>query len=88
MPDRDQFLAEFLRLEGPGDQDDFVCARHTNSSQPADTPATFRCLDCDGVELLCHACAVTLHAQSPLHRIEVCFDVNGFYFNAYIWVFL
>ncbi|KAG1775873.1 hypothetical protein EV702DRAFT_972290, partial [Suillus placidus] len=30
----------------------------------------YRCRDCFGVEMLCHACILQWHAHNPLHRVE------------------
>ncbi|KAG2138440.1 uncharacterized protein EDB93DRAFT_1242126 [Suillus bovinus] len=34
-------------------------------------PLLYRCRDCFGAEMVCHACVLQWHAHSPLHRIEL-----------------
>lgn len=34
----------------------------------------YRCLDCDGLELLCKDCTMVTHLRAGLHRIEVRID--------------
>ncbi|KAL0945679.1 hypothetical protein HGRIS_014830 [Hohenbuehelia grisea] len=49
MPLRDEYLQEFMRLEGPGDSDLLACsycAQQDGSTQQE--PAIFRCHDCIG----------------------------------------
>ncbi|KAF8065143.1 hypothetical protein FPV67DRAFT_1419520 [Lyophyllum atratum] len=65
LADRDQYLAEFLRLEGRGGHPD-TCPRHSGE----ECHASYRCIDCFGGELLCQPCMVSTHGTSPLHRIE------------------
>lgn len=63
---RQEYLDEFLRLDGLGDiEDEPVCASCTV------LPGIYRCKDCFGGQLHCGACAVQLHRLLPLHRIEV-----------------
>ncbi|KAJ7876464.1 hypothetical protein B0H14DRAFT_2568179 [Mycena olivaceomarginata] len=68
-PLQDEYLAEFIRLEGRGD----VCLTHCStcpSSAPRETPH-YRCQDCDIPDLFCKDCIVKAHASHPLDRIEV-----------------
>ncbi|KAF8066636.1 hypothetical protein FPV67DRAFT_1417508 [Lyophyllum atratum] len=67
LPDRDLYLAEFLRLEGRGDHPD-ICPGHTETSELHH--ASYRCVDCAGGHLLCQVCMVSTHRHNPLHEIE------------------
>ena len=65
VDERETFLSEFLRLE----------SRDTNRPLCAEClteVGIYRCLDCDGQELLCCSCILTGHRRNGLHRIEVC----------------
>ncbi|OCH90158.1 hypothetical protein OBBRIDRAFT_812834 [Obba rivulosa] len=54
-----------IRLEGRGDCWRDLCRRcHTN-------PATYRCEDCQDLELYCKGCSLDLHSHSPLHRLKM-----------------
>jgi hypothetical protein len=66
MNDRDMFLLEFLRHEGRGDYASATVCWRCGLGVPQ-----FRCIDCLGTELYCKDCIVTLHAQNPVHRIQV-----------------
>ncbi|KAG2090914.1 uncharacterized protein F5147DRAFT_748193 [Suillus discolor] len=37
----------------------------------------FHCKDCFGTELYCHTCVVTMHAKTPVHRVQ---EWTGLYF--------
>lgn len=63
---RDEFLEEFLRLEGRGDYIDEMCAICLKES------GVYRCQSCMGKQLLCRGCVVQTHLFNPLHVIEVC----------------
>ncbi|KAJ7449011.1 hypothetical protein FB451DRAFT_1102933, partial [Mycena latifolia] len=66
-----EFLAEFLRLEGRGDHSP-TCAACLLK------PGDHRCVDClGGGELLCAGCTVEAHRRLPFHRIQ---HWNGFMF--------
>lgn len=65
MKDREQFLSEFLRLEGK-DPTAITCAQCRQEGI-----ALFRCQDCEGLELLCRECIRDAHKRNGLHRIEV-----------------
>lgn len=66
IPDIDGCLQELLRLEGRGDHMvDTVCAQ-CETGEPV-----YRCSDCFSPELYCSECVVSIHARSPLHRIQV-----------------
>ncbi|KAJ7824741.1 hypothetical protein B0H14DRAFT_3088701 [Mycena olivaceomarginata] len=67
----DEYLREFIRLEGRGD----VCVTHCPTcpvSAPRETPH-YRCIDCDIPDVFCADCCVRAHASHPLDRIE-CWD--------------
>ncbi|KAG6914738.1 hypothetical protein DXG01_015688 [Tephrocybe rancida] len=71
LPDREIFLAEFLRREGRGNHTYNICPLdHTNNH--VNYEAHYRCLDCTGGggALLCKHCMVELHRWNPLHRIK------------------
>jgi hypothetical protein len=87
---RDEYLDEFIRLEGRGDFNQEhcpSCKRAANSSpfqdlfdpQPELGIPTIRCKDCFGGELVCEGCCVRDHLHNPLHMIEVCFRIPLFY---------
>ncbi|KAJ7481682.1 hypothetical protein FB451DRAFT_1444162 [Mycena latifolia] len=61
---RDEFVAEFLRLDGCGDASEAACPG-CSSGVP-----TIRCLRCYGEQLYCVDCCVEQHANHPLHVIE------------------
>ncbi|KAK7039759.1 CxC2 domain-containing protein [Favolaschia claudopus] len=61
---RDEYLREFLRLDGCGDASTEICAG-CDAAEPS-----FRCKDCFGELLYCRACCVDMHKRNPLHRIE------------------
>ncbi|KAJ7754133.1 hypothetical protein B0H14DRAFT_2405084 [Mycena olivaceomarginata] len=68
-PLQDEYLAEFVRLNGRGD----VCLTHCPTclpSAPRETPH-YRCVDCDIPDLFCKSCIVRAHASHPLDRIEL-----------------
>lgn len=63
-------MREILRLEGRGDH----C--QSNICPLCDTSdALYRCSDCFGGELYCKDCVVYLHARTPLHRLQVRFQL-------------
>ncbi|KAG1793209.1 uncharacterized protein HD556DRAFT_1432380 [Suillus plorans] len=63
---------ELLRHEGRGDYIHDTICRSCYSGTPH-----FRCKDCFGTELYCHTCVVTMHAKTPVHRIQ---EWTGLYF--------
>lgn len=63
---KDFFLAEMLRLEGFRGKD--VCCAACLKTGPDLT----RCDECEGGELFCGPCCVTMHIRLPYHRIKVC----------------
>ncbi|KAJ6493371.1 hypothetical protein C8R45DRAFT_1053016 [Mycena sanguinolenta] len=72
---QDEYLAEFIHLEGRGD----VCNTHCPTC-PADAPREmprFRCMDCDTPDLFCLDCCVHAHASHLLDRIE-CWEGGRF----------
>ncbi|KAI0038809.1 hypothetical protein FA95DRAFT_1505012 [Auriscalpium vulgare] len=73
IPHRDEYLDGLLLLEGRGQYE---------SDSPCRTckerPATIRCRDCAGFELLCVECSVALHARCPFHWTEAW---NGTFFE-------
>lgn len=66
---RDEYLAEFLRLEGRGDYTEDYCTSCPVGSQAA-TPK-YRCRDCFSMRLVCTDCCRDAHKENPLHVIEV-----------------
>ncbi|KAK7027866.1 CxC2 domain-containing protein [Favolaschia claudopus] len=64
-PLRDEYLQEFLRLDGCGDASEESCPG-CKTAIP-----TVRCLDCHDDALYCAGCCKAAHACHPLHRIEV-----------------
>jgi len=63
---REQFLSKFLRIEGS------TSARSRCAHcKEIEEDAGYRCLDCDGLELLCKRCIIATHRRSGLHIIEV-----------------
>ncbi|KAJ7817572.1 hypothetical protein B0H13DRAFT_2379555 [Mycena leptocephala] len=68
VPLIDQYLAEFLRLEGKGcvaREWCPACLRETRAANPE-----YRCMDCFFPDLLCAECCVKKHKDHPLDRIE------------------
>lgn len=67
-PHRDQYLREFVRLDGRGD-----AAEECTSciDRKAAKTGVIRCRDCFGEGLVCADCCVRTHAENPLHAIEV-----------------
>ncbi|KAJ7018016.1 hypothetical protein C8F04DRAFT_1278419 [Mycena alexandri] len=68
VPVVDEYLAEFLRLEGKG----FVarewcpaCPKKKRVANPE-----YRCIDCFSPDVLCSGCCVARHKTHPLDRIE------------------
>jgi hypothetical protein len=64
LPWKEEFLDEILHLESLGGRP-LQCVA-------CQQPATFRCEDCFGLDLLCQACLLGSHARHPFHRIKVC----------------
>ncbi|KAH7905404.1 hypothetical protein BJ138DRAFT_1230024 [Hygrophoropsis aurantiaca] len=61
--ERQNFLDEFIRLEGRGGHTEESC-------QCGQEGARYRCKDCYGIELFCQACTVQRHSVNPFHRVE------------------
>ncbi|KAF9545568.1 hypothetical protein CPC08DRAFT_769836 [Agrocybe pediades] len=73
----DEYVAEFLRLEGRGDAaTQSVCAG-ADCSTPMEKYG-FRCRDCFSFQLYCEECMVHIHKTNPLHSIQ---KWNGTYFE-------
>ncbi|KZP16150.1 hypothetical protein FIBSPDRAFT_895199 [Athelia psychrophila] len=61
---RQEYVDEFLRLDGLGDIDNEpMCAACATNS------GLYKCKDCFGEHLYCVACALNLHRLLPLHQI-------------------
>ncbi|KAJ7735423.1 hypothetical protein DFH07DRAFT_870763 [Mycena maculata] len=71
VPLRDEYLAEFLRLEGRGDVATDFCPACPEGHAAANP--RYRCMDCTYPDLLCQACCVREHANRVLDRIEASF---------------
>lgn len=65
MQERDLFLEELLRLEGP-EIDQEYCA--TNACLSI---GLYRCPQCTDSRLFCNICTVQRHEASPFHIVEV-----------------
>jgi hypothetical protein len=65
---RDQFLAEFMRLEGQGNDQSAVGCPHC--LQP-DVDAVYRCTSCSSPYLVCASCILANHHLNGLHILEV-----------------
>ncbi|KAK7055626.1 CxC2 domain-containing protein [Favolaschia claudopus] len=61
---RDEYLREFLRLDGCGDASEDLCP-HCGIRTPF-----FRCRDCHDGLLYCKECCLEIHARHPLHVID------------------
>jgi hypothetical protein len=60
------YLDQLVLLEGRGDyQSESECIGCGGIG-------TYRCRDCFTDDLYCKECIVAAHADSPLHRLEVC----------------
>ncbi|KAF8149064.1 hypothetical protein B0H34DRAFT_734685 [Crassisporium funariophilum] len=79
LEEREQFLSESLRLEGKGDNGS-ECS-HCQQLEPS---AVYRCLDCDGVDMVCEECLLTIHRRNGLHRIQRWDAVNGFFKEVFL----
>ncbi|KAJ7430340.1 hypothetical protein FB451DRAFT_1068620, partial [Mycena latifolia] len=66
VPLRDEYLAEFLRLEGRGVAHDF-CPACLKDAAPN---PEYRCMDCLFPEMVCGSCCIRTHQDRPLCRIE------------------
>lgn len=76
LPRRGLLLDELLRREGRGD---YVSPRCLDcASEGVAGPARVRCTTCPPGPLLCEACIVRKHADSPYHRTQVRFIVYCF----------
>ncbi|KAG1805425.1 hypothetical protein EV424DRAFT_1544390 [Suillus variegatus] len=73
LSDRDEYLAEMLRMDGRGDYTLDTCCKC------ASAPALFRCDDCYDMQLYCRDCTVCNHLWSPTHRIK---EWTGSFFMA------
>ncbi|KAJ7773542.1 hypothetical protein B0H14DRAFT_2183304, partial [Mycena olivaceomarginata] len=43
--------------------------------------AMYRCNECHGMQMFCQVCIVEAHRRHPLCRIEVCYFINGRFFE-------
>ncbi|KAJ7015755.1 hypothetical protein C8F04DRAFT_1284868 [Mycena alexandri] len=69
VPVVDEYLAEFLRLEGKG----FVARESGVQLAPKKKRVAnpeYRCIDCFSPDVLCSGCCVARHKTHPLDRIE------------------
>ncbi|PPQ76066.1 hypothetical protein CVT26_004585 [Gymnopilus dilepis] len=73
LEDREQFLSEAVRSEGRGDSS-LLCARCASGRI-----AEYRCVDCDGMDLVCESCILALHERCGLHHIEKWGASDGFF---------
>ncbi|KAJ7776476.1 hypothetical protein DFH07DRAFT_865693 [Mycena maculata] len=71
VPLHDEYLAEFLRLEGRGNVATDFCPACPEGHAAANP--RYRCMDCMYPDLLCQACCVREHANQVLDRIEASF---------------
>jgi hypothetical protein len=69
VPLRDEFGAEFTRLDGRGYYKDAWTCPGLNCGT---THARFRCEECGCDALFCASCLVARHLDQPLHYIQVC----------------
>ncbi|KAG1740110.1 uncharacterized protein EDB91DRAFT_1237346 [Suillus paluster] len=68
VPECDNFLEEFIRLEGRGDDG---WSRHYHGEQGCINQPFIWCIDCEGLQLYCQSCVISLHCTMPLHRVEI-----------------
>ncbi|KAJ7431013.1 hypothetical protein B0H11DRAFT_2165862 [Mycena galericulata] len=68
VPLRDEYLEEFLRLEGRGTVPRDFCPGCPPGCPS--TPPVYRCIDCFNADLLCELCCLAVHTNNPLDRIE------------------
>ncbi|KAK7029968.1 CxC2 domain-containing protein [Favolaschia claudopus] len=74
---RNDFLDEFLRVEGRGDHVYATCiCGHPECDRGT---AEFRCKDCHGCELLSKVCMLRDHRRRPLHRVEIWDQLTGYF---------
>ncbi|KAJ8699281.1 hypothetical protein PTI98_002412 [Pleurotus ostreatus] len=64
---REEYLLEFLRLEGPGTSGLSTCGR---CKALVEGGRPYRCKDCFTGDVMCQVCFLTAHTDHPLHRIE------------------
>ncbi|PPQ82072.1 hypothetical protein CVT24_009738, partial [Panaeolus cyanescens] len=68
---RQQYLDELLRHEGPINSSRLTACADCQKMFEKGVTAGLRCLDCtDGYSLRCEACVLALHINLPFHRIE------------------
>ncbi|KAF8673069.1 hypothetical protein AX14_005424 [Amanita brunnescens Koide BX004] len=80
IPEIDNYVSEFLRLEGRGKHCSTTCARsHTRGHLQTSDDPLYRCRDCHDVRLLCKQCTIEAHQPHPLHRIQLW---NGAFFES------
>ncbi|KAG2137460.1 hypothetical protein DEU56DRAFT_945875 [Suillus clintonianus] len=60
--------AEFIRLEGRGDD---AWHMRCHGEQTCVNQPSIRCTDCEGLQLYCQSCVISLHRAAPLHRVEI-----------------
>ncbi|KAG2137014.1 hypothetical protein DEU56DRAFT_871445 [Suillus clintonianus] len=68
LQERDNFLKEFIRLEGCGDD---AWHMHCHGEQTCVNQPSIWCTDCEGLQLYCQSCVISLHRAAPLHRVEI-----------------
>lgn len=62
--EREQFLEEFIRLEGRGVSPGDPCELCRNEGM-------YHCIDCLSANFFCEGCMTRVHAFNPFHVIEV-----------------
>ena len=68
LEDQEDFLSEFIRLEG---RCGFMTCVGCNA-----TPASFRCHNCLGTPMYCRECIISHHEAVPLHNLRVSFTLK------------
>lgn len=84
---REEYLREFLQVEGRGSAPTECCPSCTNiadESQDWDSTPVIRCDECGAGLLECVKCCLCRHARMVLHRIKVRFLMTPmwFYFSS------
>lgn len=68
---RQEFLEEFIRLEGRGDAHLVTRCTCGAGGERAEEGPLYRCDDCAGFLMECRTCCVARHQRLPFHLIKV-----------------
>lgn len=71
VPHRREYLSELYRADGRSDSLTSNLCRHCGILLEL---VCYRCMSCFGSRLMCKPCVLAIHANMPLHRIEVSYS--------------